>query len=84
MAALAENGTALSVAEPDTYISPRRGIKRTDNVSDVLRKADRELRDRWGCKRYVAAKKCPRCGTLNYRRKQDGTCLACSMKEVPR
>ena len=48
------------------------------------RKADRELRDRWGCKHYVAAKKCPRCGTLNYRRKQNGTCLACSMKEVPR
>jgi hypothetical protein len=67
---------------PATYISPRRGIRRSKNPGEYSRLADKELKDRWGTKRYVSAARCPECGTKNLRRTQAGVCLACCMKET--
>jgi hypothetical protein len=64
------------------HISPRRGIRRSKNPGEYIRLADKELKDRWGTKRYVSAARCPECGTKNLRRTQAGVCLACCMKET--
>jgi hypothetical protein len=48
--------------------------------ANQLRRAAREVRDRWGCRLYVSAKRCPACGTKNFKRTKDDVCLHCTMK----
>jgi hypothetical protein len=63
------------------HVSPRRGIKRSKNVSDYQREAERALKERWQCKRYDRPVRCPICGTKNTFRQASGCCLGCAMKE---
>lgn len=48
--------------------------------ADVTR---REIKDRWGCKRYVRPKRCPKCGHKNFIRRPDSAvCLHCVMRRL--
>jgi hypothetical protein len=44
------------------------------------RQAEKAMQDRFGVKFYRAAKRCPRCRTLNVKRNKAAVCLHCLMK----
>lgn len=50
------------------------------NTGSQLQAAEQDIKDRYGCKYYPTAKRCPRCRTLNTKRNKVGVCLGCCMK----
>jgi hypothetical protein len=62
------------------HVSPRRGIKRTKNVTEVRRDGEKFLRKRWGVRTHTVARRCPVCGTKNFMRASDKVCMGCKMK----
>jgi hypothetical protein len=62
------------------HVSPRRGIKRTKNVTEVRRDGEKFLRKRWGVRTHTVARRCPVCGTKNTLRTKDKVCMGCKIK----